>query len=401
MQDIKTKIQRKASEIWSEIVEIRRYLHAHPELSFEEKETSTYVAAYLKKLGIEHQTGVGGYGIVGHIYGNNPESGMVALRADMDALPIYEENEVSYCSTNPGVMHACGHDVHTSNLLGVANILNSLKSEFSGTIRLIFQPAEEKFPGGASLMIAEGVLRNPVPDCIIGMHVYPQMEAGQAGLRPGPYMASADEIYVTVKGKGGHGALPHDTVDTVMITSQMINALQTIVSRSSDPTIPSVLTFGKIQSKGGATNVIPDEVYLEGTFRTMDEPWREKAHALIMRTANGVVEALGGTVDFNIVKGYPFLVNDPKLSQWIYDDMDEYLGKEHNQILPIRMTAEDFAYYCHHIPAVFFRIGTSNFEKKLGAPLHTSRFDVDEKCLETSTGLMSWCAIQRLNALKK
>ncbi len=390
---LKNRIKQLAKEYFKDTVAIRRHLHAHPELSYQEKKTGKYVAAQLKKVKIPFKHGMAGNGVVGLIKGNNPSSRVIALRADMDALPIQEANKVSYKSKNPGVMHACGHDVHTASLLGTARILNELKSEFEGTIKLIFQPAEEKMPGGASIMINEGVLKNPNPSGILGQHVHPPLEVGKIGIKSGLYMASADEIYVTITGKGGHGALPHECIDPILIAAQLLTSLQQLVSRKGNPTIPSVLTFGKINSTGGATNIIPNEVKLMGTFRTMDEKWRKKAHRLMIKMANSIAKSLGGSCDFKIVKGYPCLYNEPLLTEKTKQSMIEYMGKKNVVELPIRMTAEDFSYYSHEIPGCFYRLGTGNKQKGITSPVHTNTFNVDERSLEISTGLMAWLAM--------
>jgi len=386
------KIKKIASDSFQEIVEIRRYIHQNPELSFQEFETSKYIQSVLDKYGIEHQTGFVKTGIVALIKGKNPDKKVIALRADMDALPILEENNVDYKSKNKGVMHACGHDVHSSSLLGVAKILNELKDEFEGTIKLIFQPGEEKLPGGASLMIDEGVLENPVPTKIIGQHVFPDLPCGKVGMRGGMYMASADEIHVTVTGKGGHAALPHKFIDPILISSSIITSLQQIVSRHAKPDVPTVLSFGKINSEGGATNIIPDVVKIEGTFRTMDEEWREKASKLMKNMAETIAEAMGGKCDFEVRKGYPFLKNDIETTENTKQLAIEYLGKENVVDLDLRMTGEDFAYFTQKMPGCFYRLGTG---KSTG--LHTSTFNVDEKSLEIGMGLMSWVAINSLN----
>ncbi len=353
---LKDKISLLAKEIFSDVVKNRRHLHAHPELSFHEYQTAAFVAQKLDELGIKYQK-MANTGLVAIIQGEKPSEGVVALRADMDALPIFEANDVPYKSTNAGVMHACGHDAHTSSLLGTARILTELKKEFGGTVKLIFQPAEEKLPGGANMMIKEGVLENPKPDAVIGQHVMPLIEAGQVGFRSGKYMASTDEIYVTVYGKGGHGAQPQQNIDPVLITSHIIIALQQIISRVADPKTPSVLSFGKVIANG-ATNVIPNEVYLEGTFRTMDEDWRARAHEKMKKMAEGIAEAMGGRCDFNIVRGYPFLINEEKLTADVRAYAEDFLGKENVLDLDIWMAAEDFAYYSQVSDACFYRLGT-------------------------------------------
>ena len=393
---LKEKIKKLAKQYHKDTVNIRRYLHQHPELSYQEVETSRYISKQLKAMGINHERGCAENGVVGLIEGKQAGKKVVALRADMDALPIEEANKVAYKSKNKGVMHACGHDVHTASLLGTARILDALKTEFSGTVKLIFQPAEEKLPGGASIMIKEGVLENPKPNSIFGQHVHPPLEAGKVGLCSGMYMASADEIYITVKGKGGHGALPQDCIDPVAIAAQMIVALQQLVSRGAPPTIPTVLTFGKINSTGGATNVIPNEVKLEGTFRTMNEKWRKQAHRKMKKMAKGIVESMGGECDFNLVKGYPVLFNDDHLTQKAKQYAVEYLGSKNVVDLPIRMTAEDFAYYSQKMPACFYRLGTGNVAKGITAPVHTNTFNIDESSLRLSMGLMAWVALRDL-----
>ncbi|HRB40397.1 MAG TPA: M20 family metallopeptidase, partial [Bacteroidia bacterium] len=329
------------------------------------------------------------------IEGKNPSAKIIALRADMDALPIQETNKTDYVSQNAGVMHACGHDVHTSSLLGVASVLQQLKSEFSGTVKLLFQPGEEKLPGGASLMIKEGALKNPSVSGILGQHVMPMIETGKVGFRSGVYMASTDEIYVTVKGKGGHGAIPHQNIDPVLIASHIIVALQQIVSRNANPIMPSVLSFGKVMANG-ATNVIPDSVYLEGTFRTLDEKWRSDAHTKMIRMANAIAEGMGGSCEFKIIRGYPALVNNPQLTASARKNAEAYLGKENVLDLDIWMAAEDFAFYSQETNACFYRLGTRNEANGITSSVHTSTFDIDEKALLTGVGLMSYLALCEL-----
>lgn len=395
---IKDKVQQLAKDFHQDTVAIRRHLHQHPELSYQEEQTGRYIAGQLSSMGIPHEHGVADNGVVGLIHGRNGSDKVIALRADIDALPIAEANQVPYKSKNEGIMHACGHDVHTSSLLGAARILNELRDSFDGTIKLIFQPAEERLPGGASIMIKEGVLENPKPRSIFGQHVHPPLEVGKIGLKPGKYMASADELYMTVTGKGGHAALPHDGVDPIVIAAHIVTALQQIASRNADPSMPTVLTFGHIASTGGATNVIPNEVKLKGTFRTMDETWRFEAHQRMKKMAEGIAESMGGRCELDIQVGYPALVNHDALTHKVKSWAVEYLGPENVVDLPIRMTAEDFAYYSQEMPACFYRLGTGNPAKGITSPIHTNTFDVDEDCLALSTGLMAWLALKELEA---
>lgn len=394
---MKEKIQALAKKYHQNTVGIRQHIHANPELSYEEVETGKYIANQLEALGIEFEHGVADNGVVGLIKGKNPDKKVIALRADIDALPITEVNDVPYKSKKEGIMHACGHDVHTASLLGAARILQELKDEFEGTIKLIFQPAEERLPGGASIMIKEGVLENPKPVSILGQHVHPPLEAGRIGLRGGIYMASADELYVTVKGQGGHGAMPQNCIDPITIAAQVITALQQVISRQLDQTIPALLTFGSIIGKG-STNIIPNEVKLKGTFRCMDEKWRAIAHEKMYKMGVGIVEAMGGTCDFNIIKGYPCLFNDELLTAKVKGFAIEYLGKENVVDLPIRMTAEDFSYYSQEMPATFYRLGTGNVVKGITSPVHTDTFNIDEMALEVGAGLMAWLAVKELES---
>ena len=390
------KIKTLAENHHDETIAIRRHLHQHPELSFQETETGKYVEQKLKSWGIPCKRGMAGNGVVGILKGKKKNNKTLALRADMDALPILEANDVSYKSKNEGIMHACGHDVHTSSLLACAKILNELKDEWGGTIKLIFQPGEETLPGGASIMIKEGVLKNPKPLQIIGQHVHPPLEVGKIGIKSGQYMASADEIYVTLTGKGGHGALPQDCIDPIAITSQIVVSLQQLVSRYANPTTPTVLTFGSIHSTGGRTNVIPNEVKMEGTFRTMDEKWRKEAHKRMKKMAESIAKSMGAKCDFDIKVGYPFLVNEPQLTEQVRSFAIEYLGKKNVVELPIRMTAEDFAFFSQKIPAAFYRLGTGNKKRGITSPVHTNTFDVDEACLNIGPGVMAWSAVRAL-----
>ena len=391
---LQEQIKKLANEIHPVVVSNRRHLHAHPELSFKEYNTSDFIKKQLNEIGLSW-TAMADTGIVALICGEIPSTRVVALRADMDALAIIEANDVDYASRNKGVMHACGHDVHTSSLLGAARILQSLKSGFGGTIKLIFQPAEEVLPGGASLMIKEGVLENPKPDVVIGQHVMPSLEVGKIGVRNGKYMASMDELYVTIDGKGGHGAQPHQNIDPVVIASQIIIALQQVVSRMANPHIPTVLSFGKLIAKG-THNVIPDQVYMEGTFRTLDEEWRAQAHEKIRKMAEAIAASMGGSCEFRIVKGYPVLINEERITQEIYTYARHYLGKENVVDLDVWMAAEDFAYYSQLADSCFYMLGTGNRQKGITSSVHTPTFDIDEEALKVGTGLMAYIALRHL-----
>jgi amidohydrolase len=394
------KIKTLAKAHRNELIQNRRHIHAHPELSFQEYNTAHYIKGKLEEIGVQEIETKANTGVIALIKGKNASVATIALRADIDALPIVELNEVAYKSTNQGVMHACGHDVHTASLLGCARILQELKNDFEGTVKLIFQPGEEVAPGGASLLIKEKVLENPKPSGIIGQHVMPLIPVGKVGFREGLYMASADELYITVKGKGGHGAMPETLIDPVLITSHMIVALQQIVSRNASPKIPSVLSFGRIEALG-ATNVIPNEVKIQGTFRTLDENWRAKAHGLMTQLAKGLVEGMGGEVEFKIVKGYPFLKNDPELTSRSKNASIDYLGKENVLDLDIWMAAEDFAYYTQETAGCFYRLGTRNESKGIISGVHTPTFDIDEDALEIGAGLMTYLAIEELKIAQK
>tara|TARA_R110002049_G_scaffold254642_2_gene430122 strand:- start:2836 stop:4032 length:1197 start_codon:yes stop_codon:yes gene_type:complete len=392
-------IKQKASDYFEEIQAIRHHLHQHPELSFKEVETAKFIANKLTDYGIDFQTGVAGTGIVGIIKGKNPDSKKIVLRADMDALPIFEKNDVPYKSTIDGIMHACGHDVHSSCLLGAAKILNELRDEYEGSIQLIFQPGEEQLPGGASLMIKEGVLEDKNIKGIVGQHVYPELETGKIGLRSGMYMASADELYVKIIGKGGHAALPQHTVDSILMASTIVVSLQQLVSRSAPPTVPTVLSFGKIEGLG-ATNVLPDVVTLEGTFRTMNEEWRAEAHHKMVRLAENIATGMGGKCEFEVRKGYPFLTNDSQMTETAYKAAQEFVGAENVIDLDLRMTAEDFSFYTHHTKGCFYRLGTGNIEKGITHKVHNAQFDIDEESLKIGMGFMAYQAICQLNEIK-
>ncbi len=395
MKVIKLKIKELAAEYKPELIAIRRHLHQHPELSKQEKETAAFISSELTKLDIPHKTNVGGYGIVGEIKGRNPEKKLIALRADMDALPILEANKLPYKSLNEGVMHACGHDVHMAGLLGAARILKKLEKEWEGSVRLIFQPSEEEYPGGASLMIKDGVLENPKPAAIFGQHVYPEMPAGKVGMKAGKYMASTDEFYITVKGKGGHGALPDQVIDPIVIAAQIVIGLQQIVSRKAFPGMPTVLTIGKLEAKG-RTNIIPSEAKMEGIIRTFNEDWRAEIKKQITKIAKGIAQAMGAEADVFIDQGYPFVVNDEALTERAFKAAADFLGEGQVEELEFRMTAEDFAYYSQQVPGCFYRLGTRNDQQGMNSPLHSDTFDADEDSLETGPAVMAWLAINEL-----
>lgn len=391
------RIKSLSEESFNEIVGWRRHLHANPELSYEEFNTSKFVAAQLRSFGIEPKEGIATTGIVALIKGKNPEKKSVALRADMDALPIQEINDIPYKSTNPGVMHACGHDVHTSSLLGTAKILQQVKDQFEGTIKLIFQPGEEKNPGGASYMIRDGALLNPTPNSIIGQHVMPLVPVGKVGFREGMYMASSDEIYLKVIGKGGHGAAPELTIDPVVIAAHIIIALQQVISRNASPKQPTVLTFGRIIGEG-ATNIIPDEVNIAGTFRALNEVWRKEGLQKITKMAESIAEGMGGRCEVTISHGYPYLENNPEVTKRIRKAAEAYVGKENVVDIDLTLGSEDFAYYSHIVPASFYRLGTRNESKGITSYVHTPTFDIDEEALKIGPGLMAWMAITELNS---
>ncbi len=393
---MKEAIQRLAAAYAADAVAVRHHLHAYPELSFQETETAAFVAQELRKLGLDPRPAAG-TGLVALIEGR-PGGPTVALRADMDALPIQELNDVAYKSQRPGVMHACGHDVHTASLLGAARILVALKDEFQGSVKLLFQPGEERLPGGASLMIKEGVLENPAPQSVLGQHVFPHLPAGKIGLRPGRYMASTDELYLTIKGKGGHGAMPEQNLDPVLVAAHLIVAAQQIVSRRANPKIPSVLSFGKVIANG-ATNVIPNEVYLEGTFRTLNEEWRNEAHGLLRQLCEGLAASMGAVCELEIRRGYPYLENEPALTARTRAAAEAYLGPENVVELDQWMAAEDFAYFSQAAPACFYRLGTRAEDGRFASSVHTPTFDIDEKALAVGPGLMAWLAVQELEAL--
>jgi amidohydrolase len=388
MSQLQEKIKALAKEFAPAQIAVRHHLHANPELSYQEFKTAAYVKAQLLEMGIASEEKAT-TGLVAIIEGKNPASRVMALRADMDALPIQEENDVPYKSTVPGVMHACGHDVHTSILLGAAKILLATKDSWEGTVKLFFQPGEEKNPGGASYMIRDGSLQNPTPEAIVALHVHPGLETGKLSFRKGRVMASADEIYMTIKGSGGHAASPHLAADTILIASHVIISLQQIISRNRNPVSPSVLSICSVQG-GNTTNVIPSEVKLMGTFRAMDETWRYKAHELITKTAKGVAESMGATIDVLIDVGYPTVDNDPAFTETAWKLADDYMGAQNVLETEMRMGAEDFGYYTQQIPGCFFRLGVRDEAAGIIHNVHTPHFNIDENAIEIGMGMMAW-----------
>ncbi|MEP1094515.1 MAG: M20 family metallopeptidase [Cyclobacteriaceae bacterium] len=396
MSDLAQKIKSLSENFFEEIKEIRQHLHSNPELSFEEHNTAAFIEKKLASFGIQNVERIATTGVTFCL--NGKEKGKtIALRADIDALPILEENEVPYKSKSDGVMHACGHDAHTASLLGAAKILNETRNEWAGTIKFIFQPAEEKSPGGASILIKEGILENPKPEAILGQHVMPLIDAGKVGFRKGKYMASADEVYLTIKGKGGHAAMPENFVDPIAIASQIIVSLQQIVSRFANPKMPTVLSFGKI-SGGTVTNIIPEKVQVEGTFRTFDEEWRKEALAKIRSISTNIAESMGASCEVRFSQGYPFLKNNEAYTDRNVKAAKSYLGADNVEELDLWMAAEDFASYSQHVDACFYRLGTRNEEKGITSGVHTSTFDIDEISLKNGMGLMAYLAVSELSS---
>lgn len=391
------KIKSLSHKYFKKVLSVREHLHKHPELSFKEFETSKFIQEQLKEAGILFTSGYVKTGIIVLIKGKNPQKKTILLRGDMDALPIEEKNNVSYKSVNQGVMHACGHDVHSSCALGAAFILNDLKDEWEGTVKIMFQPGEEVSPGGASLMIEEGVLEDPKVEKAIALHVFPNMETGKVGFKSGMYMASTDELYLTVNGKGGHAAMAAEYVNPLIIASEILLEInRTFMSpENNNNNIPTVVAFGNIEGKG-ATNIIPDKVELQGTFRTMNEDWRKKVHEELHRIVKNISGKYKIESFLKVEKGYPFLVNDSDLTNSCFKAAQNYLGKENVEDLPLRMTGEDFAFITQKVPSCFFRLGTGNKQKGITSGVHTATFDIDEKALEVGMGMMAWLAVSEL-----
>ena len=389
------KIKELSLKNFEENLSIRRHIHKNPELSFNEFKTTEFIISHLKKHNIQFVEREAKVGLTAIVKGKNPDKKVIAMKADIDALPVHEKNNIEYKSITDGVMHACGHDYNTTTLLGAAILLNSIKDDFEGTVKLIFQTGEEKLPGGAKQMIEEGVLKNPDATLVIGQHGLPELETGTVGYFSGTYMASTDEVYITVKGKGGHGAMPNNFTDSVLIASHIIVALQQIVSRQAPPMCSTVLSFGKIIGNG-STNIMPDEVKIEGTLRTQNEEWRYKSHEKITKLATELARSMDGDCEVRIAKGYPALYNNPKVTESVRQFAEQYVGKENMIELSARMTSDDFAYFSQALPATYFRTGVGNKSKNITSQLHTATFNIDEEAFKTSVGLMSWLAVSML-----
>jgi len=393
-REFKKSVQEIAASLQYQLVNIRREIHRNPELAFEEYATSALICQELRNAGIQYSNGIAGTGVVAHIQGGAPGP-TILLRADLDALPIHEQTDLSFTSINAGVMHACGHDLHTASLLGSAFILQQMRSRFAGTVRLIFQPSEEKLPGGALAMIQEGVLdsdeNGPAPSCCIAQHVLPSLEAGTLGFRSGTFMASTDEIYIEITAQGGHAATPHRyEADPILAAAHVIIALQSIISRNSPSDIPSVLSIGRVEANG-ATNVVPSVVQLQGTFRALDESWRESAHHRIEQVVTNTASAYGAHADIEIRKGYPHLTNNITMTGIAMDAARTYIGESSVEELPIWMASEDFAYFSQQCNSLFYALGVGP-----SSDLHTADFNPDESTLTIGSGFMAFLALKLL-----
>jgi len=396
---LREHILREAESLLPEIVEIRRHIHQHPELSYAEYETAAFISSKLDTMGIEHRTGIAGTGIVGFIRGEAAGRGLtIGLRADMDALPITEAGASEYHSRNEGVMHACGHDAHVAMLIGAAGIIKSLRKEFAGTVLLVFQPGEEKAPGGARMMIETGIFRNFNPDMFIAQHILPDMQSGTVGFHAGPYLASCDEIYITVAGRGGHAAQPSQYTDQIYIASELVISLKDTVAEKSKGQAATILGIGKITGMG-ATNVIPEKVEIAGTFRTFDERWRKEAKEIIRKTASEIARKRGVSIDVNIVEGYPVLVNNEPLTNRAVELSRQLLGDAKVKEVPDRMSSEDFSFFAEKYPSFLFRLGITPDGEKM-RPAHTPYFDMDESSMATGTATMAWLALNLIKALR-
>jgi amidohydrolase len=389
MTEIKEQILNNAGNLKEEVIQLRRHFHRHPELSYEETETSLFISKWLEKNGIEHKNGIAGTGIIGKIKGNLKGEKVIAIRAEMDALPITERKTSEYSSLIQGKMHACGHDAHMAMLMGATKLLDGLKDQFGGTILLIFQPGEEKSPGGARLIIESGELNNPKPDIVIAQHILPELETGKVGYKSGRYMASCDEIYITISGKGGHAALPGLTTDQIYIASNLVVRLKDrMKDEQTKKQIATVLGIGRILGEG-ATNVIPEKVYISGTFRTFDEKWRSEGIALVRSVSDETAKEFGVKIDVNIAEGYPVLHNDEELTARSIELSELLLGKDKIELFENRMSSDDFSFYSALAPSLYYRIGIRKKDTEM-LKLHTADFDIDENGMETGVANLSW-----------
>jgi amidohydrolase len=389
MSGIKEVILSKSSELIDEVVMLRRHFHRNPELSYEEINTSSFICNWLDKNGIPYRKGIAGTGIIGTIRGKGNGGKVIAVRAEMDALPITEKNDTDYISVNQGKMHACGHDGHMAMLMATAKLLNSIKDQLEGTILLVFQPGEEKSPGGARLIIESGELNDPKPDIIIAQHILPELETGKIGYKPGRYMASCDEIYITITGRGGHAALPGLTTDQIFIASKLVIRLkEKIAELQKANQIPTVLGIGRISGEG-ATNVIPENVYIAGTFRTFDEKWRAGGLSVLRQISAETGREFGVAIDVNIAEGYPVLFNDEELTARAIGLSEELLGKNNIESFGVRMSSDDFSFYSALAPSLYYRVGIRKKDTEM-KKLHTADFDLDEAGLKTGVANLSW-----------
>jgi amidohydrolase len=390
-------IVKKAEEIRDRIIKFRREIHMNPELGGSEEKTAAFVAGILEDNDIEVKRGVAGWGVVGLLKGGDGSGDTVALRGDMDALPIQDYKKVEYASSVPGIMHACGHDVHSAVLMGTAIVLGSLRERLAGNVKFIFQPSEERPTGGADYMIKAGVLEDPAPSAIFALHTFPEMQVGTIGHKAGIMTASADRFRIVIKGKSGHASRPHQTVDAVLVSSMVISAIHHIVSRRTDPIHPAVISVGTIEG-GSAPNVIAEVVEMRGTVRTLSPKTKKIMPPLIEKIIRGTTITMGATYEFLYEPGSPSVVNDWALNQLVKKCAVDVVSAQNVVELPDPMMgAEDFAYYTEKIPGMFIRLGTSNREKGLMTPLHSSYFDVDEDALAVGTKVMSWIAVNYLN----
>jgi amidohydrolase len=378
-------ISQEVADLKDEMIRLRRNFHQHPELGFEEKWTADFIAKYLGGLGIEVQTGVGRTGVVGLLSGKGPGKTLL-LRADMDALPIQEENEVPYKSRNDGVMHACGHDGHMAILMTVARVMSHRREEFLGQIKFIFQPGEEGF-AGARFMIEEGVLKDPKVDAAFALHLINQMPSGVIGVRNGAFMASMDSFTIKILGKGGHAGLPEGGVDAVLMSGQVVSALQSLISKEVSPLTPLVVHVGTIHG-GSAFNIVAEQVELKGTVRTLDETLQKSIPERMGRILKGVTEALRGTHELDYQFVYPPVINEESMTELVQGIAIQVVGEEKVIEIPPMMGSDDFAFCLKEVPGCYFFVGAGNSEKEIDPPHHNAQFDFDEDAMVVGAEVM-------------